>query len=394
MEPGTYQFGTFELNLSSGRLTRDGREVKLRPKAFQLLRQLVENRGRLVSKEEILEALWPGTFASDDSLVQVLSNIRQALGPDSHRIIATVPRRGYRFDAPVTEAQDRPLPPSMHSLPETRYALSGELRIAYQTLGEGPIDLVHVPGWVSHVEYGWEEPSLAHFYSGLTAFSRLILFDKRGTGLSDRAAGLPDIQQRMDDVRAVMDAAGSRRAAIFGWSEGVGMAIIFAATYPERTAALVLFGAFAKREWSPDYPWAPTPEERKTGYYDAIERDWGGPVGIEQIAPSRAGDPAFRDWWGTYQRRSASPAAALALARMNTSIDVRDYLPRVGVPTLVMHRRDDRDAKLEEGRYIADRIPGARFIELEGEDHLPFTSDVDVVLRHTEEFVRGLPADE
>jgi pimeloyl-ACP methyl ester carboxylesterase len=291
----------------------------------------------------------------------------------------------------VTEAEDRPPSPSALSLPETRYALSGELRIAYQTLGDGPIDLVHVPGWVSHVEYGWEEPSLAHFYQGLTAFSRLILFDKRGTGLSDRAAGLPDIQQRMDDVRAVMDAAGSRRAAIFGWSEGVGMAIIFAATYPERTAALVLFGAFAKREWAPDYPWAPTPEERKRGYYDLIEREWGGPVGIEQIAPSRAKDPAFREWWGTYQRRSASPAAALALARMNTSIDVREYLAKVGVPTLVMHRRHDQDAKLEEGRYIADRIPGARFVELEGEDHLPFTGDVESVLRHTEEFVRRLP---
>jgi len=306
-------------------------------------------------------------------------------------MITTVPRRGYRFDARVTEAEAGLPPQSPLALAETRYALSGELRIAYQSVGEGPIDLVHVPGWVSHVEYGWEEPSLARFYRGLTAFSRLILFDKRGTGLSDRAAGLPDIQQRMDDVRAVMDAAGSRRAAIFGWSEGVGMAIIFAATYPERTAALVLFGAFAKREWSPDYPWAPTPEERKRGYYDVIERDWGGPVGIEQIAPSRAGDPAFRDWWGTYQRRSASPAAALALARMNTSIDVREFLPMVGVPTLVMHRRNDRDAKLEEGRYIADRIPGARFIELDGEDHLPFTSDVETVLRHTEEFVRGLP---
>jgi len=390
LEPGTYQFGTFELNLSSGRLTRDGQEVKLRPKAFQLLHHLVENRGRLVSKEEILEALWPGAFATDDSLVQVLSNIRQVLGPESRRIIATVPRRGYRFDAPVKEAEDRSKPPSAPSLPETRYALSGELSIAYQTLGDGPIDLVHVPGWVSHVEYGWEEPSLARFYHGLISFSRLILFDKRGTGLSDRAAGLPDIQQRMDDVRAVMDAAGSQRAAIFGWSEGVGMAIIFAATYPERTAALVLFGAFAKREWSPDYPWAPTKEMRKRDYYDAIERDWGGPVGIDQIAPSRAQDPAFRDWWGTYQRRSASPAAALALARMNTSIDVREFLPKVGVPTLIMHRKHDRDAKLDEGRYIADRIPGARFIELEGEDHLPFTGDVEIVLRHTKDFVRSL----
>ena len=389
----TYRFGPFELCLTAGRLARDGHEVKLRPKAFQLLCHLVENRGRLIPKDELLKTLWPGTYASDDSLVQALSDVRQALGPDSQRIVITVPRRGYRFDAHVTEEDDGPQPPPAAAVPETRYALSGELRIAYQVIGDGPIDLVHVPGWVSHVEYGWEEPSLARFYRGLAAFSRLILFDKRGTGLSDRAAGLPDIQQRMDDVRAVMDAASSRRAAIIGWSEGVGMAIAFAATYPERTRALVLFGAFAKREWAPDYPWAPTPEERKKVFYDVIEREWGGPVGIERIAPSRAEDPAFRDWWATYQRRSASPAAALALARMNTSIDVREFLPRIRVPTLVMHRTHDRDVKVEEGRYIADRVPGARFVELAGEDHLPFSSDIESVLHCAESFVRGLSLD-
>lgn len=388
--PSAYRFGPFQLSLSSGRLVREAEEIRLRPKAFQLLCHLVENRGRLVSKEELLETLWPGTFASDDSLVQALSDVRHALGSDSQGMVTTVPRRGYRFDAPVTPVVEPDDRSQACAIPETRYASSGELSIAYQVVGDGPIDLVHVPGWVSHVEYGWDEPSLAGFYHGLAAFSRLILFDKRGTGLSDRAAGLPDIQQRMDDVRAVMDATASRRAVIFGWSEGVGMAIAFAATYPERTIALVLFGAFAKREWAADYPWAPTPEERKKGYYDAIERDWGGPVGIEQIAPSRANDPAFRDWWGTYQRRSASPAAALALARMNTSIDVRDFLPRVRVPTLVMHRKHDRDVKIEEGRYIADRIPGARFVEFDGEDHLPFASDAESVLRCTEDFVRGL----
>lgn len=325
-------------------------------------------------------------------MVQALSDVRQALGAESQSI-ATVPRRGYRFDAPVVEDEGStaPPPPAAPIIPETHYAPSGELRIAYQVLGNGAIDLVHVPGWVSHVEYGWEEPSLARFYRGLASFSRLILFDKRGTGLSDRAAGLPDIQQRMDDVRAVMDAAASPRAVVFGWSEGVGMAIAFAATYPERCIALVLFGAFAKREWAPDYPWAPTRERRKVGYYDVIERDWGGPVGIESVAPSRANDPEFRDWWGTYQRRSASPAAALALARMNTAIDVRDFLPRIRVPTLVMHRKHDIDVKVEEGRYVAERISGARFVEFAGEDHLPFASDVDSVLRQTEDFVRNLP---
>lgn len=386
----TYSFGPFQLCLTAGRLTRGDEEIKLRPRAFQLLCHLVESHGRLVPKEEILKTLWPRTYASDDSLVQVLSDIRQALGPVSQSYITTIPRRGYRFDAPVSEEYASPAAPRF-PIPETRYAASGELRIAYQILGDAPLDLVHVPGWVSHVEYGWEEPSLARFYQGLAKFSRLILFDKRGTGLSDREAGLPNIQQRMDDVRAVMDAAGSRRAVLFGWSEGVGMAITFAASYPERCMALALFGAFAKRVWAPDYPWAPTPEQRKRDYYDAIENHWGGPVGIEQIAPSRAGDPVFRNWWATYQRRSASPAAALALARMNTSIDVRDLLPKVCVPTLIMHRRYDRDVKLEEGRYIAEQIPNAKLVEFDGEDHLPFASDVDSVLRSTEEFVRGLP---
>jgi DNA-binding winged helix-turn-helix (wHTH) protein/pimeloyl-ACP methyl ester carboxylesterase len=390
-EAHTYRFGPFQLCLNAGRLTRDGQEVKLRPRAFQLLSHLVENRGRLVSKEEILKTLWPATFASDDSLVQVLSDIRQALGPEAQCFITTVPRRGYRFDAPVNDSAESLASPLSFSAPKTRYALSGELRIAYQVLGDGPIDLVHVPGWVSHVEYGWEEPSLAQFYQGLAKFSRLILFDKRGTGLSDRAAGLPDIQQRMDDVRAVMDAAGSRRAAILGWSEGAGMAITFAAAYPERSIALVLFGAYAKREWAPDYPWAPTPEERKTGLYDAIEREWGGAVGLDHVAPSRANDPAFREWWGTYQRRSATPAAALALARMNTSIDVRDSLSTITVPTLIMHRRHDQNAKMEEGRFIADRIPGAQFAELDGEDHLPFAGDIESVLRCTQGFVSRLP---
>jgi len=390
----TYRFGPFQLSSNAGRLMRDGREIKLRPKAFMLLCHLIEHRGRLVLKEELLKNLWPGTFASDDSLVQVLSDIRQALGPDFQRAIATVSRRGYRFDALVTETDDCLPSPSAFRAPETQYALSGDLRIAYQVLGEAPIDLVHAPGWVSHLEYGWEEPSLAHFNRELAAFSRLLLFDKRGTGLSDRAAGLPDIQQRMEDVRAVMDAAGSHRAVIFGWSESASMAIAFAATYPMRSIALVLFGAYARREWAPDYPWAPTSEERKTGLYDLIEREWGGAVGLEHVAPSRAKDPAFREWWGTYQRRSASPAAALALARMNTQIDVRDYLSKISVPTLVMHRRHDQNARLEEGRYIADRIAGARFIELEGEDHLPFTGNIGPVLHHTEEFVRGLPVEE
>jgi len=270
--------------------------------------------------------------------------------------------------------------------PETRYAKSGDLNIAYQVLGSGPIDLIYVPGWVSHLEYGWEEPSLARFYRRLASFSRLILFDKRGTGLSDQSTNMPTLEQRMDDVRAVMQAVGSERAVVFGMSEGGNMAMLFAATYPERTIALITFGVFAKRIYDADYPWAPTPEERQK-FYDAIEHEWGGPLGVEDLAPSMAHDERFRNWWASYQRRSASPRAALALAQLNTSIDVRHVLPAIRVPTLILHRSEDRDSNIEEGRYIASHIPNSTFVELPGQDHLLFVGDQDAVLREVESFI-------
>ena len=273
--------------------------------------------------------------------------------------------------------------------PETRYARSHNINIAYQVIGEGPIDIVYVPGWVSHLEYGWESPIVENFYRRLASFSRLILFDKRGTGLSDQTSDLPILEQRMDDVRAVMEAADSSRAVVFGMSEGGNMSLLFAATYPERTVALITFGAFAKREWDPEYPWAPTREARQK-FYDALENEWGGPIGIDDLAPSLAGDQNFRDWWATYQRRSASPRAALALARMNTLIDVRNVLPAIRVPTLVLHRTGDLDCNIEEGRYLAGRIPGAEFVELPGDDHLIYAGDQGSVINQIESFLNNI----
>jgi pimeloyl-ACP methyl ester carboxylesterase len=272
--------------------------------------------------------------------------------------------------------------------PRTRYARSGDVSIAYQVLGDGPLDLVYVSGWISNVELTWEEPSVARFFERLASFSRLILFDKRGTGLSDRDVGFPTLEDRMDDVRAVMDAVGAERAALLGMSEGGNMSMLFAATYPDRTTALLLFGCFARRIWAPDYPWAPAPEERQS-WYERIEEQWGGPFDVSVLAPSRANDPAFTSWFGAYQRMGASPRAAVTLARTNTEIDVRDILPTIRVPTLVMHRRHDRGADFEEGRYIAERIPGARFVALEGEDHLMWAGDQDSVLDRIEEFLTG-----
>lgn len=274
-------------------------------------------------------------------------------------------------------------------LPETSYARSGEVSIAYQVIGDGPLDLVHAPGWVSHLDYAWEEPAIARFYRGLASFSRLILFDKRGTGLSDRVPYFPTLEQRMDDVRAVLDAVGSERAALFGASEGGSMCILFAATYPERTSALIGFGIFAKRIWSEDYPWAPTPEQRQK-FFDAIRSGWGDVVDLETLAPSRVGDERFRQWWSGFLRRSASPGAALDLARWNTEIDVRHVLPAIRVPTLILHRRDDRDANVAEGRYIAEHIPGARFVELPGADHLFWVGDSETISEEIQTFLTGV----
>lgn len=277
---------------------------------------------------------------------------------------------------------------------ETRYAHSGDTHIAYQVAGSGPLDLVFVMGWVSSIDWYWAEPRVAHFMQRLAGFSRLILFDKRGTGLSDRVAELPTLEQRMDDVRAVMDAVGSRRAALFGISEGAAMCALFAATYPDRTAALAIYGGYAKRQWDPDYPWAPTPDERQE-FFTAIERDWGGVVDLETLAPGAIGDEAFRTWWAAYLRRSASPGDALALARMNTEIDIRSILPAIRVPTLIVHRTGDLDIEVGGARYLAEHIPGAKYVELPGDDHLVFVGDQEAILREVELFLTGaLPAPE
>lgn len=271
------------------------------------------------------------------------------------------------------------------------YARSGDVNIAYQVIGDGPLDLVFVMGWVSHMEYFWREPNFARFLLRLASFSRLILFDKRGTGLSDRVpiAQLPTLEQRMDDVRAVMEAVGSERAALCGVSEGGPMCSLFAATYPEKTVALVMIGTYAKRIRDEDYPWAPTTEERQH-FFQEMREQWGGPVGLEERAPSMADDPQFREWWATYLRMGASPGAALALTEMNAQIDVRQVLPSIRVPALVVHRVEDMCLRVEEGRYVAAKIPGAKYVELPGKDHLPFVGDQDSILDEVEEFLTAV----
>lgn len=279
-------------------------------------------------------------------------------------------------------------------IPEVRYTRSGDVNIAYQAIGSGEIDIVFVMGWVSHLDWFWKEPNFARFLRRLSKIARLILFDKRGTGLSDRVPTdqLPTLEQRMDDLRAVMNAVGSDRAVLCGVSEGGPMCALFAATYPEKTTALIMIGSYARRLKADDYPWGPTPEQH-AHFLEDIRQNWGGPVGIDARAPSLARDQDFRKWWATYLRMGASPGAVLALTKMNAQIDVRPILKTIQVPTLVLHRSGDRCLRVEEGRYLADNIPGARFISLSGDDHLPFVGKQEEILDPIEEFLTGVSHD-
>jgi pimeloyl-ACP methyl ester carboxylesterase len=272
--------------------------------------------------------------------------------------------------------------------PETRYAKSGEVSIAYQIVGDGPRDLILVPGWMSNIEVFWDEPAVARFLQRLASFSRLILFDKRGTGLSDRLGTLPDLETRMDDVRAVMDAVGSERAALCGYSEGGVMCALFAATYPARTTALITIGSYARQKPGPGYPWGRTLEQQED-FLDAIQKDWGGPVGLDLRAPSIAHDARVRQWWARFLRMSASPTTALALTQMNYEIDVRHVLSAIRVPTLLLHSVGDTAVDVHASRYMAESIAGAKYVEFPSSDHLPWGADADAILDEIEEFLTG-----
>lgn len=275
--------------------------------------------------------------------------------------------------------------------PETRYAKSGDVHIAYQVTGAGTLDLVFVPGFVSHVEASWQSPAIAKFFARLASFARLILFDKRGTGLSDRTSQIFTLEQRMDDVRAVMDAAGSERAVLFGISEGGPMSILFAATYPERTTALVMYGAYAKRSWAEDYPFGWRDEEWDA-FFANVENHWGTVPGLDLNvwAPSIAQDEQAKEGFATYLRGAASPGAVHAVMEMNREIDVRNVLPTVRVPTLIIHRAGDRNIRIQHARYMAEQIPDARLIELPGDDHMPWVGNIDGLLGEVEEFLTGV----
>jgi class 3 adenylate cyclase len=274
---------------------------------------------------------------------------------------------------------------------QVNYAKSGKVHIAYRTVGEGPMDLVVVPGWVTHLEASWDDPLVWRFAERLASFSRLILFDKRGTGMSDPVSeeNLPTLEMRMEDVHAVLDAVGSSKAALLGISEGGPMCALFAATYSKRTSALVMSGCYPKWIRDSDYPWAPTREQHEAAFV-AYEQNWGTPMGLKVAAPSVAKDEQCRNWWARSLRMGASPGSGIALYRMNIEIDIRDILPSIRVPTLILHREGDRLINVENSRYMATRIPDAKYVELKGVDHLPWFGDSEAVLAEIEEFLTGV----
>ncbi|MGZ4381529.1 MAG: alpha/beta fold hydrolase [Gaiellaceae bacterium] len=297
---------------------------------------------------------------------------------------------------PSLERPRRPEKPAVNAAGDVAHARSGDIRIAYQVVGDGPVDLVLVHGWVCTFQPGWEYPKLAAFYRRLASMGRLILFDKRGTGLSDRVSPerLPDLETRMDDVRAVLDAVGSERAVPLGISEGGPLSALFAATHPERTLSLILMGAFPREMWAPDYPHGITEEDLRERLALIEEDDWAAATTrswLGRVAPGVLDDPSALSWYTSYMVRSASPGANKALRLMNAGIDVRDVLPAISVPTLVLHRA--RESWSDGSRYLGEHIPGARTVELPGDDHLPWEGDSDALLDEVERFLSGLDKD-
>jgi class 3 adenylate cyclase len=278
------------------------------------------------------------------------------------------------------------LPPMERTV---RYARNGDVHLAYQVVGDGPVDLVYTPGIWSNLDVMWEEPRWARFLERLASFSRLILFDMRGIGLSDLGDEPPVVEVQMDDLRAVMDAAGSDSAAIFGGARGGAMTLLFAGSYPERTRWLVLYAPLAKTVRAPDWPYGRTEEEQRE-FFRRFVSEMGTGKNLDLQGPSGLGDPEFVRWWARFERLVASPSRFREIARVLGGIDVRSVVPSVQAPTLVLHRTGDRISDIGASRWLASAIPGARLVELPGDDHIPFLGDGDAIVDEIEEFVTGV----
>ncbi|MFW2389616.1 MAG: alpha/beta fold hydrolase [Polyangiales bacterium] len=364
----TFVFGEFELDPARRELRASGQVQTLQPQVFDLLLYLVANHQRVVPKHELLESLWPDAIVTESSLQRAVSLARSALGDRGPELIQTFPRQGYRFVGAIENDREA----GSQARFQPRYAQSGDLHIAYTTLGEGDTDIVVVNGWILPMRAMFQHPSTRGALEALSKIGRMITFDKRGTGLSDRAKSLPSHEQRMDDLRVVLEACNSEQAIVVGFSEGGALAMLYAATYPERTRGLVLCGAFARMTKDHDYPFGYAPEEieKLRGY---VRGAWGKGASLRPIAPREMSkDPEYVDWVAFAEQEGTSPGGALDLLDMNVRIDLRALLPTIRVPTAVLQASDDGMIHPGSGAYLAKNIPGARFVEIEGSDHVFF----------------------
>jgi DNA-binding SARP family transcriptional activator len=376
------------------------RREALRGRAIQAIERVVQEKnaagdyaaaaahaGRLVALDPLSEVygrhlirnlkLAGDRLAAERHLQALTQRLRDDLG-----VAPEAETRALLTDSTTTPTADAP---------PTRYASGGSVHLAFQTYGAGRIDILMLPGFVSHVERGWEEPHGRAFLSALAGMGRLILLDRRGVGLSDRVGANPSVEATAQDIGTVLDAAGSRRVVLFGWSEGGPACIKFAADHRDRVAGLVLFGSLAKGSAAPDYPHALEARQYDV-WLKQLVGSWGGPAGIETFAPSLAGDAQARAWWAGLLRAASSPGAIKGVLEALRDTDVRHLLKRISAPTLVLHRRGDRAVRIGAGKHLASQIAQARFVELDGADHWAFAGDQQAVLASIRQFVGSLAA--
>jgi pimeloyl-ACP methyl ester carboxylesterase/DNA-binding winged helix-turn-helix (wHTH) protein len=399
-----YRFEGAVIDTDTYELRLGDRAVDVEPQVFDVLAHLITHRDRVVPKEELLDSVWGDRFVSESALSTRIKQARAAVGDDgqAQAVIKTVHSRGYRFVAPV-EQLDEPRPakdaaptrgrggapdadagPSLEPTPRTHYVVNDGASIAYQVFGEGP-DLVLIAGFTTNVEVQWEHPAIARFLRRLGSFCRVTILDKRGSGLSERlgAGEAPPLEQRADDVRAVMDAAGIDRATVFGSSEGGSLAVLLAAAHPDRVERLVLHGTWARHPWYRDpgrvnMPW--------------VERTWGTGAVFSRLAGTMGATPAGRRFLGRLERQAATPGSARRLTELMIAIDVTGVLSSISVPTLVIQRTDDAITGMDEAHDLVAGIPNARLVELPGSDHFVFSGDTAPILGAVQEFVVGTSA--
>jgi pimeloyl-ACP methyl ester carboxylesterase len=390
-----YRFEGVELDTDTFELRTAERMVDVEPQVFRVLVHLLAHRDRVVTKEELLDAVWGNRFVSESALTTRIKQARQAVGDDgrTQRIIRTLHGHGYRLVAPVDELAAAGSPnrsgrpdydrtdAALDPVPRTHYVVNDGASIAYQVFGGGP-DLVLIQGFTSNVEVQWEHPAIARFLRRLGSFCRVVVLDKRGTGLSERLGRdeAPSLEQRADDVRAVMDAVGMRRATVFGSSEGGSLSVLLAATHPDRVERLILHGTWAR------HPWLAEPDRSE---FRMVERHWGTGQIVALLADSMAATVAGRRFLGRFERQAATPGTARRLVELMSAIDVTSVLGSVRAPTLVIHRSDDRVYGIEHAHDLVAGIPDARLVELPGTDHFLFSGDTAPILAAVQQFVVG-----